>query len=186
MTDSRIVDLFFERNESAITNCDIKYGKSLRSFGNRMTNDIHSTEECVNDTYMKAWQTVPPHEPRDYLFAFLSKILRGRCIDKIKNATRQKRDSTLTVLSEELTEATPSPDKADSEILRRELSSLINKFVSNLPSESSEIFLRRYFYMEEIKGISRKMGLTEGKVKTVLKRTRDKLKIFLETYGYQA
>ena len=184
MTDGQIIDLFLERDESAISSCNLKYGKPLRSFGNRITNDAWSTEECVNDTYLTTWQTIPPNEPRGYLFAYLSKILRHKCIDKIKHLTRMKRDNSLTVLTGELNEAVPASNSADSDALRNELSSLISRFVSSLKSETAEIFLRRYFYMEEIRSISLKMGISEGKVKTVLKRTRDSLKTYLEKYGY--
>ncbi|MBQ9070022.1 MAG: sigma-70 family RNA polymerase sigma factor [Clostridia bacterium] len=184
MTDEKIVDLFFERNEGAIEACDIKYGPSLRSFGNRITSDPHTTEECVDDTYVKTWETVPPKNPRNYLFAYLSKILRNVSLDRIRAARREKRDSSLTVLSSELTEASPDKVGADADAIRKELSDLIAKFVSNLPEESRHIFTMRYFYMEDLRTISKRLVITEGKVKTVLHRTRFKLKLYLESYGY--
>jgi RNA polymerase sigma-70 factor (ECF subfamily) len=149
-----------------------------------MTEDSHTTEECVDDTYLKAWQTIPPKEPRSYLFAFLSKILRNVCLDRIRTDGRIKRGGSVTVLSDELTEAAPSGESADSEVMRSELAMLITRFLTGIKEEHRQIFVMRYFYMESVELISKKLRITEGKVKTVLKRTRDKLKLFLEVYGY--
>ena len=184
VTDEKIVELFFQRDEAAIESLDTKYGKRLRCFGDRITSDPHTTEECVDDTYMKTWETVPPENPRNYLYGYLAKIMRNLCLDRLKFENRKKRSAAITTLSSELSEAAPSPDRADSEALRGELASIITKFVLNLPEEARQIFTLRYFYMEELSSISKKMFITEGKVKTVLKRTRDKLKIYLEAYGY--
>lgn len=184
LTDEKIVELFFERNESAIANCELKYGRSLRAFGTRITNDLYIAEECTNDTYMKTWETVPPTDPRSYLFAYLSKIMRNLCFDRIRRANRKKRGASVTVLSNELTEAAPEKNGADAEAIRSELSVLIEKFVAKLPEETRSIFVLRYFYMEDLHTISKKLSVTQGKVKTVLKRTRDKLKLHLEVYGY--
>ena len=184
MTDSKIIDMFFDRNEAAISECDVKYGIPLRRFGNRITNDVGTTEECVDDTYMRAWETIPPKEPRDHLFVFLSKILRNKCLDRLKFSKREKRDASVTVLSEELDESVPGGDSADAEVLSRELTSLIEKFLSGLKDDARSIFVLRYFYMYDIRDIAERLSFGEGKVKTSLKRTRDKLRIFLETYHY--
>ena len=184
MTDEKIVDLFFERNETAISLCDLKYGGRLLAFGNKITEDTATSEECVNDTYMRTWETVPPKDPRNYLYAFLSKIMRNLCLDRIRANCREKRSTKLTVLSDEITESMPSSDNADNEILAKELTEIIKKFVCSLKEEAKDIFILRYFYMDELSDIAQKLSITEGKVKTVLKRTRDKLKIFLEIYGY--
>lgn len=186
MTDSAIVDLFFARDEEAIRLCDEKYGPPLRSFGRRLTSDEGITEECVDDTYLKTWNTVPPKDPRDYLFAFLSKIMRHRCIDRIRSIDREKRGAAITSLSSELTEAAPSGDSSDSVALSNELSALISDFLGGVKNEWREIFVMRYFYMEEISSIARHLDMTEGKVKTVLKRTRDALRLHLEGFGYRA
>ena len=184
MNDSEIVDLFFIRNEDAIGECDKKYGIPLRSLGNRITNDSGTTEECIDDTYMGAWQTIPPCEPRSYLFAFLSKIMRTRCIDSLRTKTREKRGSSVTVLSDELVGAAGSPLTADGEAMKNELTSLIEKFLLSQKDEARYIFVLRYFYMEEIRSIAIRLFITEGKVKTVLKRQRDKLRIYLRLHGY--
>ena len=184
LTDNEIVELYLARCESAISATDTKYGGRLRRFGDRITSDSHTTEECVDDTYLKAWQTIPPKEPRTYLFAFLSKILRNVCLDRLRCDGRIKRGSSVTVFSDELTEAAPSAVNADSEVMRAELSMLITKFLTSVKDEQRQIFVMRYFYMESVETIAKKLFITEGKVKTVLKRMRDKLKLFLEVYGY--
>ena len=186
MTDSAIVDLFFARDEEAITKCDIKYGIPLRSFGKRLTHDIYVTEECLDDTYMKTWSTVPPNEPRDYLFAYLSKIMRNKCIDRLKSMDRMKRGAAITVLSSELSDAAPSNEESDAHAIGNELSELIEDFLLSIKTESREIFILRYFYFEELSDIARHLDLTVGKVKTVLKRTRDALRTHLEEHGYRA
>ena len=184
MTDNAIVDLFLARDEDAITQCDAKYGIPLRNFGKRLTNDVYVTEECVDDTYMKTWSTVPPKEPRDYLFAYLSKIMRNKCIDRLKSTDRQRRGAAITVLSSELSEAAPSNDSSESLAIENELAALIGEFLRALKDESRDIFVMRYFYFEELIDIARHLDITVGKVKTVLKRTRDALRLHLEAYGY--
>jgi RNA polymerase sigma-70 factor (ECF subfamily) len=135
---------------------------------------------------MKTWETVPPKEPRDYLFAYLSKIMRNRCIDRIKSMDRIRRGATVTVLSDELSDAAPSGDSSDSLAIENELSALIEEFLRDLKRESRDIFIMRYFYFEELIDIARHLDITVGKVKTVLKRTRDALREHLEAYGYHA
>ena len=185
MTDEKIIELFFKRDESAISSCDIKYGSRLRGLGERITADPYTAEECVDDTYLKTWNTVPPKNPRNYLFAYLAKILRNLSIDKVRALSREKRSAAMTVLSDELTEAVPASESTDSQLIKNELSNLITSFVSKLGEEQRRIFVMRYFYMEDLKTIAKKLFITEGKVKTVLHRTRDKLKIYLEGYGYR-
>lgn len=186
MTDGYIVDLFLARNEDAIGLCDKKYGRSLRSFGTRITLDEGSAEECVNDTYLSAWNTIPPKEPKSYLFAFLSKILRNKCLDRVKSAFREKRRADLTALSTELCEAVPDSERTDTVAIGNELSELIEKFLKALPEQTKSIFVLRYFYMEDLSSVAKRLAISEGKVKTVLHRTREKLKSYLENYGYNA
>ena len=185
MNDSEIVDLFLIKNESAITESDKKYGIPLRSLGNRITNDTDSTEECIDDTYMSAWQSIPPSEPRSYLFAFLCKIMRAKCIDLLRAKTREKRGGGLTVLSGELEEYARDTASTDGEAIKNELTLLIERFLLKQKDEARFIFVLRYFYLEEVKSIAKRLLITEGKVKTVLKRTRDKLRLYLELYGYR-
>lgn len=184
VTDNEIIDLYLARSEAAISATDTKYGMNLRRLGTRITSDTHTSDECVNDTYMKAWSSIPPSEPRNYFLTFLSKILRNLCLDRLRTDSRLKRGSAVTVLSDELCDAAPSSERADSDVMRAELSMLISRFLYGIKEEHRQIFIMRYFYMEDVKVIARKLLMTEGKVKTVLKRTRDKLKLYLEVYGY--
>jgi RNA polymerase sigma-70 factor (ECF subfamily) len=179
-----IIDLYFERDERALSECDKKYGISLRTFASRLLGDEGGGEECLDDTYMKSWELIPPSEPRDYLFAFLSKILRRKCIDRIRFRAREKRGAAITAVSDELVGAEPSAESADSGVLGSELSEIIAEFVRSLPNQKREVFVLRYFYMEEVIAIAKRLGVTEGKIKTDLKRMRDKLRLHLLEYGY--
>jgi RNA polymerase sigma-70 factor (ECF subfamily) len=184
MTDRMIVDLFFSRDESAIRECDTKYGPPLRSFGNRITNDTGITEECLDDTYMSAWSTIPPKDPGNYLFAFLSKLMRGKCVDSLRKKTREKRGGNASEISAELCDGLPSDDNTEQPAIASELARLIEKFLAGERDEVRHIFVLRYFYMYEVRDIAKRLFITEGKVKTVLKRSRDKLRTFLSLYGY--
>ena len=184
MTDSMIVDLFFERNEMAISESDKKYGIRLRSFASRMLGDEGGGEECLDDTYMKSWESIPPEEPRDYLYAYLSKILRRVCLDRLRFRKREKRGAAVTSVSDELVSNATGGESADSGVLASELSEIIAEFVRALPDRKREVFVLRYFYMEEVLAIAKRLGVTEGKVKTDLKRLRDALRCHLSEYGY--
>ena len=185
MTDLEIVSLFFERDESAISECDLKYGRALFSLGKRITADDGYTEECKNDTYLRTWQTVPPTDPRTYLFAYLAKIMRGFAVDRVRREERKKRAASITAISDEICEAIPSPDSADGEAISAELRDILEKFLLMLKTEARHIFVLRYFYFEELRSIAKRLSLTEGMIKSSLKRSRDKLKKYLTEYGYE-
>jgi len=183
MNDRDIVTRFFARDESAITALDEKYGKSLNSLSYRITSDSGTAEECVNDTYMKTWETVPPKNPCEYLFAFVAKICRRLSLDRVRGQSRKKRSSELTVICDELAEI-PVGDTNDGELFRAELAAIIGEFVGALPRAQRDVFLERYFYMKPVKETARTLGFTEGKVKSILLRTREKLKLHLLERGY--
>ena len=185
MTDFEIVDLFFKRDESAISECDAKYGKALFALAKRITADDGYTEECKNDAYLRTWQTVPPSDPRTYLFAYLAKIIRGLAVDRVRKEERQKRSASLTSLSDEICEAIPSPDSADGEAMVAELKVILERFLLKLKGEARHVFVLRYFYFESLGQIAKRLFLTEGMVKSSLKRSRDKLKKHLAEYGYE-
>ena len=184
MNDSAIVDLFFARDEGAISECDKKYGAPLLIFGNRITNDPHVSDEALSDTYMSAWQTVPPKDPRDYLFAFLSKLMRTRCIDALRKKTREKRGGGLVLIESELCDTAPAADRADSEADYNELVRLIGEYLKTEREDARHIFVLRYFYMYDVKDIAKRLIVTEGKVKTSLMRSRERLRAFLALYGW--
>ena len=184
MEDEKIVELYFERNESAIERTSEKYGKRLRAVSNGILKDIETAEECENETYLEAWNIIPPNEPKTYLYAFLARIIRNISLNCCRKKNALKRNAFVCELSAEMEECIPSPDDMDCRIDDMVFAEIINKFLSELDAEKRKIFVRRYWYMDSVTEISEKLLLSESKVKTSLFRTRKKLREFLEKEGY--
>ena len=183
MEDSLIVELFLQRNESAISESSEKYGSRLRSLALGITEDALTAEECENDTYLEAWKRIPPHEPRKYLYAFLARITRHLALNRIREAKSQKRHAFLTVLSAELEQCLPSGE--DPQLDQLVLKEALNGFLTTLSDEKRNIFLRRYWFLDSIECISEGFGISQSKVKTTLFRCRKGLKSYLEQEGYE-
>ena len=180
MDDNRIIDLYFARNERAIEHTSKKYGKLLNYVAYNILHDASDSEECVNDTYMRAWQAMPPERPT-YLSAFLSKITRNLSINRyLQNKARRKMLTTDKVL-EEMADCIPdtSAPICDDIILR----DAINSFLYSLDENPRKMFVKRYFYMMTIKEISIDMKTSVSNVKVSLMRTREKFKAYLEKAG---
>ena len=184
MEDEKIVELYFDRNESAIERTSEKFGKRLRAVSNGIVKDIETAEECENDTYLEAWNIIPPNEPKTYLYAFLARIIRNISLNCCRKKNALKRNAFVCELSAEMEECIPSPDDMDCRIDDMVFAEIINKFLSELDAEKRKIFVRRYWYMDSVTEISEKLLLSESKVKTSLFRTRKKLREFLEKEGY--
>ena len=179
LDDNRIVELYLLRDETAIKQTTEKYGSRLRSLAYGIVKDQQTAEECENDTYMKAWNTIPPHEPRSYLYAFLARITR-HCRDR----SRLKRNAFICELSAEMEQCIPAPDDVECRIDDMALSDAINGFLSKLDEEKRNIFVRRYWYLDSVVAISKRFALSESKVKTTLFRCRTGLREHLEKEGY--
>ena len=184
MEDEKIVELYFERDEAAIEKTSEKYGKRLRAVSNGIVRDMETAEECENDTYLEAWNIIPPNEPKTYLYAFLARIIRNISLNCCRKKNALKRNAFVCELSAEMEECIPSPDDMDCRIDDMVFAEIINKFLSELDAEKRKIFVRRYWYMDSVTEISEKLLLSESKVKTSLFRTRKKLREFLEKEGY--
>ena len=178
MDDSRIVDLYFDRDERAISESDKKYGRMLTKLSFSLLNSNEDAEECVNDTYLDAWDAMPPARPI-YLGAFLSKITRRISIDCYRRRHREKRGG-YDELCDELTEAVPSTDTPFDEYENGRLKDAIEEFISLQDKEKRVAFVLRYFYSKPIGEIAMRLGVRESKVKTMLFRMRENLKEFLE------
>ena len=183
MDDNEIVDLFLVRDEAAINKTSEKYGKKLRSLAYSVCKKITTAEECENDTYFKAWNSIPPHAPRNYLFSFLAKITRCIAIDRVKEETRQKRNVQLTELTKEIEECMPGLCNVEAQFDGMLLGETISRFLRNLNAEKRCIFLRRYWFMDSISAISKRYSISEGKIKSVLFRTRKALYDYLIKEG---
>jgi len=184
LDDSKIVDLYLCRDEAAIGQTAEKYGSRLRNIANTILQDLHTAEECENDTYLQAWNAIPPHEPRTYLFAFLARITRHIALDFCKERSRLKRSAFLCELTAEMEQCIPGPDDMDRHIDAMVFSDAVNKFLATLSGQKRNIFVRRYWYMDSVSSIAQIYGLSESKVKSVLFRTRNQLREYLKKEGY--
>ncbi len=178
MEDKKIVDLYWLRNEAAIGESERKYGRMLRSLSFSLLSSHEDAEECVNDTYLDAWNAMPTARP-DFLGAFLSKITRRISIDRFRAAHREKRGGLDTVV-EELTDCVPSGDSVEKEYENGRLADALNRFLYQQSSEKRAMFIRRYFYSQSIAEIARALTTKESRVKVTLFRMRDALKQELE------
>ena len=181
MEDYKIVDLYWARSEDAIRQTEIKYGRMLASVSAALVPSVQDAEECVSDTYVAAWNSMPDQRPI-YLGAFLSKIVRRISIDKYRREHSQKRGGMENFI-DELSECIPSETDLQTEYDNRRLSELLNFFLLSLDEQKRIIFVRRYFFSDSIFDIAKMLRISEGKTKTVLHRTRNELRNFLEREG---
>ena len=183
MEDERIIELFWQRSEEAIAQTDVKYGKYCRYIASNILHNKEDSEECVNDTYMKAWDTIPPTRP-GILSAFLGRITRNISLDRYRMGHARKRGGgQIAYVIDELGECISTGDTPERIVEHQELVEILNKFLGNLNEEKRRIFMRRYWYMSSVKEIARDYKLTNSKVKMVLMRTRNELKEVLEREG---
>ena len=184
MNDDQIVELYLARNEDAIKETAQKYGAGLRTIAYRILNDRESAEECENDAYQETWNRIPPHEPREYLFAFVGRIVRHIALNRCRADHRQKRYAVYCELTDEMKECIPAGQDVEAEAEADELARRIDAFLNTRPAEQRKVFLRRYWYFDPVRDIAQRYGFSESKVKTVLFRMRSDLKQFLEKEGY--
>ncbi len=180
MEDESIVELYLKRDESAISATSEKYGNRLTSLSKHITNDDFTADECVNDTYVEAWNSIPPNEPRTYLYPFLARIVRHISLNRCEKEHAQKRKGQYVDLSEELDECFASSDNTERVVDDIVLKESLNRFLADLDEEKRNIFLRRYWFFDEISEISRRFGYSESKIKSLLMRLRGKLREHLE------
>ena len=181
MDDTRIIELFMLRDEKAIAETASKYGKKLYQLAKGILRNEGDAEESVNDTYLKAWNTIPPQRPK-YYFAYLSKICRYLAFDKLDWNHAQKRNAHIVELTFEMELCLPDL-RNEMRLEAEEIGQLLNQFLDTLSKENRLVFMRRYWYLESIQEISKRYRLSESNVKTRLHRTRTKLKKFLEREG---
>ena len=183
MEDAQIVDLFFARDEQAINEISRKYGKYLYSIAHNILSNRRDSEEAVNDTYLGAWRSIPPHRP-NRLSTYLGKITRRLSLEKWKCLHAQKRGGgEVSLALEELGECIPCADSPQATLEMKELTQTINAFLKTLPETEQQVFLCRYWYLVPIKTIAKQFGFSESKVKSMLSRTRKKLKTHLRKEG---
>lgn len=181
MEDSKIIELFFARNEDAIKHTDDAYGQRLYHLAQNIVKNGQDAEESVSDTYMKAWDTIPPRRPQHF-FAYLAKICRNFALKKLDWKKAAKRNAEVVSLTEEMEMCIPDQAR-DAEIEGRELGMLLDRFLRTLTPENQMVFLRRYWYTDTIAEIAARYGISESAVLMRLNRTRAKLCAYLEKEG---
>ena len=184
MSDSQIVELYFNRDEQAIKETDIKYRNFLLSVAYNIVNDSCDSEECLNDTYLGAWNAIPPTRPK-FLGAFLAVIMRRTAIDCYKARKRQRRvASELTVSLSEIADVISDDDDTYSETDAKELGRVISDFVRSLPDRRMYIFMSRYYVARPVKEIAVLLSCSESTVNKEIARVKRDLKEKLEKEGY--
>ena len=184
MEDQQIVQLYWQRDQLAIEQTQRKYGRYLAKVAYHILYDLEDCAESVNDTYMAAWNAIPPHKPES-LCAFLSKLTRRISIDMLRKKQSAKRGGGEYALSlEELSQSLPGGHDPEAEMDSRELTRAIETFLQGLPEKTRNVFIGRYFYMDSVREVARYCGLTESNAKVLLHRTRQALKTYLQEEGY--
>lgn len=181
MEDKLIVDLYWARNENAITQTSVKYGKMMYSTSKSIVGSNEDAEECVNDAYLAAWNSMPENRPT-YLGGYMAKIIRNISLGRYDHNHAAKRHG-VQVVFEELEECLSDSRMPEEEYEAGCLRHLLDKFLAGLDEEKRVVFLRRYFYTDSIAEIADRMGMSEGKVKSMLFRLRAKLAEELEEAG---
>lgn len=185
MQDDMIVALYWERNETAVKETEQKYGKYLLKIAYHILADLEDSKESVNDTYLKAWNSMPPHKP-EFLAAFLSKITRQLSIDIFRARNRQKRRASEYALSlSELEECVSEGNVTEESVDLHLLAGAINDYLYTLSPKVRAVFVGRYYYLDSVKEVAAYYGMSESKTKSMLHRTRIGLKAYLQKEGFQ-
>lgn len=183
MEDSKIVELYWQRNEAAISETQLKYGNYLTKIAFNILADIEDSRESVNDTYLKAWYSMPPNKPT-VLSTFLGKITRQLSIDIYRKKKAQKRYGSEYALSlDELFDCASADGAPEKEVDAQVLAKSIGDYLMTLPEESRNVFVCRYYFLDSVRDIANYFGASEAKIKSMLHRTRLGLKNHLEKEG---
>ena len=183
MEDEAIIALYWQRSEEAIVQTDRKYGRYCRSIAFNILDNDDDTDECLNDTYLRAWNLMPPKRP-SLLSSLLAKITRNLALDRRKYNQAEKRGGgQVPLVLEELSECIPGGTDAEEILEDKEITALLNRFLSSLPQRTREVFMLRYWYLCPVRQIAETLGLGESNVKMTLLRTRRQLKTLLEKEG---
>ncbi len=183
MEDNAILDLYWKRSEQAIAETDRKYGGYCYSIAYNILSNREDSEESVSDTYLTAWNTIPPRRP-DYFNAFLGKVTRHIAIDRWRKAGAKKRGGGETVLALEELRNCVDEQNTETAFEQKEITRVLNQFLGSLPETERNVFLCRYWYLDPIQTIADYSGFTVSKVTSMLHRTRGKLRKKLCEEGY--
>ena len=184
MRDDEIVTLYWKRDERAIKETKNEYGRYLFKIANNILADLEDSRESVNDTYLAAWNSIPPQRP-SVLSTYLGKLTRRISIDLFRKKNREKRRASEYALSlNELEECIPGGSMPEDEVEVKLLAKSINDFLRMQPEEARNLFVGRYYFLDSLKDVARYCGMSESKAKSILFRTRCSLKTHLEQEGF--
>ncbi len=183
MEEIKIIQLLEKRDETALTNLAVKYGNNCLTIAKNILKNHQDGEECVNDSYLATWNSIPPTTPKS-LQAYLYGLTRNIALKKYHHNTAQKRNTHYDMSLEELKEVLPSRSNVEEEIFAQELGELLNQFLESLEKELQILFVLRYWYHDSVEEIAKRRKLKPNTITVKLKRTREKLKIFLSEKGY--
>ncbi|MCR5795993.1 MAG: sigma-70 family RNA polymerase sigma factor [Solobacterium sp.] len=184
MEDAAIVELYWDRNEDALKETDVKYGRYCRSVAWNILHDREDTKECVNDTYLQTWNSIPPNRPEN-LRTYLGRICRNAALTLYEKIHALKRGGQQTASClDELAEIVGRDSDVQENLDAGYLTDAINRFLRDTEKEVRMIFVRRYWYMSSVREIAHDLGISESKVKMTLFRTREKLKEYLREEGF--
>ena len=181
MTDLQIIELYWNRDEEAIKQTDYVYGTRLHSLADKIVQNREDAQECVSDTYLKTWDTIPPQRP-EHFFAYIAKICRNFALGVLDWKGAAKRKGEVVTLTQEMEACIPDPQH-QRKLEGQELGEVLNRFLEGLSQDNRVIFMRRYWYLDSVAEIAKRYGMSESKVKTQLHRTRAKLHSFLQKEG---
>ena len=183
MDDLSIIELYFARDEQAIKETDAKYGRLCHSIAYNILNNNEDSEECVNDTYIGVWNTIPPTRPNNFM-AFICRITRNLSLKRIEAVARQKRSQATIVSLDELSEVLPD-ERIAVDTTDEDIGKAISDFLRNEKEDVRNVFIRKYYFFDSIGDIAKRYGFTESKVKNMLYHTRNKLKEYLIKEGVE-
>lgn len=183
MEDQSILDLYFQRSEQAIVETDRKYGGYCYSVAYNILSNREDSEESVSDAYLQAWNTIPPRRPNVFR-AFLAKLTRHISIDRWRKRSAKKRGGGEIILALEELEDCVDGSNVETELAKKELTRVLNAFLSSLPETERNVFLCRYWYLDSIQTISEVSGFSQSKVTSMLHRLRGRLQKKLSEEGY--
>lgn len=183
MTDYEIINLYNERNQEAVSATQQKYGAYCMKIAVNILSNRQDSEECVNDTYLRAWNSIPPQFP-EILKAFLGKITRNLSIDVMRKRKSRKRGAgEIELIFEELEECISGEDQIENAVIQAEIVEAINEFLAGLPYEQRKLFVKRYWYAESLASAAASLGMSESKAASALFRMRKRLRVHFNERG---
>lgn len=183
MEDSKILSLYFDRDETAIAETEAKYGFLCRHIALNILSNDADAEECVSDAFLQAWNSIPPQKP-DKLGAWLGRVVRNLAYNRWKQNRRLKRGAGMDGLLGELEECIPSPDTVEREIEGKELTEIINRWLASLPQDDCILFMRRYWNGETVSYLAQESGTSPARIAKRMYKLRQNLRLTLEREGY--